>query len=134
MCVGVALFHLDDPLSLLAHLLIACIVGLIAAGVEVAVRFELRLINNGRVADAIVDGLTRTRNGFTVDYHFFAEDGRAIEGSSTVATLDTDLWPIGRQVPVIYDADRPTRHKIQERFWFVEWEIAESRVKKNGHH
>jgi hypothetical protein len=125
VCVGVALYHLDDPPLLLAQLGIACMAGLIAAGVEVAVRTDLRLINNGRAADAIVDSLTPTQRGVRVGYHFFAPDGRMIEGASSISKIDAAVWPIGRRIAIIYDADRPRRHRIQEHVWSVEWEIDE---------
>ena len=126
MCVGLALYHLDDPQLLLAQLAVACFAGLIAAGMELAVRFELRLIESGFVADAIVDGHTPTRDRVRVDYHYITEAGRTIEGATTISRFDTTLWPIGRRIPIIYAADRPRRHKIEERVWFVEWEIGES--------
>ncbi len=120
------MYHLDDPPSAFKLLGSALSVGLFAAGIEIAVRWEMRLITNGRVADAIVDGRARVDDGVLINYHFFTEDGRTIHESSTVTAVDWEQWPIGKRVPVIYDANRPRRHKIQERFWFVEWEVAES--------
>jgi hypothetical protein len=116
-----------DPFARLGTAAMAILAAMIA---ESIVRRQLRLVNHGVVAEAIVDEVhvpvlrPRGHTSATVFYHFATEDHQDINGSLSVPRSDAPMWD-RRHFIVIYDPSKPTRHAQDERLWAVEWEIAE---------
>jgi hypothetical protein len=116
-----------DPFARLVTAAAAILVAMIA---ESIVRWQLRLVSRGVVAEAIVDEVhvpilrPRGHTNATVFYHFVTEEHHTINARLSVPRSEAQMWH-RLHFNVIYDASKPRRHAHDERLWAVEWEITE---------
>jgi hypothetical protein len=93
---------------------------------ECMVRWQLRLVNNGQVVEAIIGEVRRapwtTRTPAMAYYQYVTKDGRMINSRLQLSKMEVDQWYFGRRISVIYDPAKPTRHAHVEALWAVEWE------------
>jgi hypothetical protein len=122
-----------DPFARVGTAAVAIFAAMIA---ESIVRWQLRLVSHGVVAEAIVDEIhvpilrPRGHTNATVFYHFVTEDHRNINARLSVPRGDAPMWT-RRHFNVIYDPSKPTRHAHDERLWAVQWDIAEPQEQRS---
>jgi len=124
--VPFACFHSQDGLWPPLEVIVALPVFAVLLA-ECVVRWQLRLVNNGQVVEAIVGEVRRpswwTRTDARAFYHYATKDGQVINSSLKLSKMEVDQWSPGRSISVIYDPAKPARHQYVEALWAVEWEI-----------
>ena len=76
---------------------------------------ELRLLREGEVAIAFVDGRYADEGFDWVGYRFVAADGTAVARRAEDRGYRVE---VGSTVPVFYDPRRPTKHLLASASWF----------------
>ncbi len=117
------------PPGPLSPWLIPSLVGMTAffgVAMELSVRRQLELARNGLEGEAIVDSVTSRRGGrsehHSARWSFIAADQKLYHGSSTISGIDAEVLQTGSRVVVYYDATNPSRNRIENALWAVEWD------------
>jgi hypothetical protein len=106
--------------------IVASVVLIAAAALEVQIRRQLSLARNGEPAEAIIDEVIDHRwqrdGGIFAEYHFLTPDGQWIDGRCHIDSTDALTVARGNHMEVLYDPANPKRNQLLLRLWGVEYE------------
>jgi hypothetical protein len=108
--------------------IVASVILIATAALEVQIRRHLAMARNGEPAEAIIDEVIDHRwqrhGGIFAEYHFFTPDGQWIDGRCHIDSTDALTVVTGGRIEVLYDPANPKRNQLLLRLWGVEYEDA----------